>query len=159
MKVSIMVNRNDGRSKVESKSEKHVRWFLAIMFFLQSLMSTLPFYHAIVDEQVVSYSALQMAVRTDGYIGENAAYYAITGGLIVLIPIVAFFFCLLDTRSRVKYFVTGVASVLCAALIAFNHMFSLGAVLTLLVNIVTLFMTSQGFLATTARMKENEKSK
>ena len=72
---------------------------------------------------------------------------------------VAFFFCVLDTKSRVKYFVSGACSIVCAMVIAFGlaSIISIGAVITLIINVITLFMTSQGFQATAMRQREQGK--
>ena len=147
-----MINKTDVDKSRESKSEKRVRRFLVFLLFVQSVVTTLPFYHAIVDEEVVTVTAFQLLVQPDGYGQQGDVQRAIMGGLLVLMPIAAFFFALLDTNSRIKYIATGVCSVMSVAVILFGHMFSLGAVITLVINIVTLFMTSQGVQATTARM-------
>lgn len=141
---------------VESKSEKRVRYFMAFLFFVQTVCTTLPFVQGTVDGEFRSISAFQLLIQPDGYSGQGDLFLAIVGGLLVVMPITAFFFCVLDSRSRVKYIATGLCSVLSAALITFGYMFSLGAIITLLLNIICLFMTMQGLQGTNTRMKSQK---
>lgn len=136
---------------VESKSEKHVRYFLAFLFFLQTVCTTLPFMQGTVGDEFKSVSALQLLIQPDGYGGGQDVFLAVVGGLLIVMPIVAFFFCILDGRSRIKYIASGLCSVLSAVLITFGYMFSLGAIITLVINVVALFMTMQGLQATNNR--------
>ena len=136
----------------ESKSEKRVRYFMAFLFFLQTVCTTLPFMQGTVGEEFRSVSAFQLLIQPDGYTGEGDIMLAVVGGLLVVMPIVAFFFCVLDPKSRVKYIATGLCAVISAVLITFGYMFSLGAIITLLLNVVCLFMTMQGLQATNIRI-------
>ena len=138
---------------VETKSEKRVRYFLAVLFFLQSVCTTFPFMHGMVGDEFKTITALQLMIQPDGYEGKGDVLLAIIGALLVLMPVAAFFFCILDSKSRVKYVASGVCAVLSAVLITFSYMFSLGAIITLLLNVMSLFMTMQGVQGTTARMK------
>ena len=141
----------------ENRSEKRVRYFLAFLFFLQTVVTTLPFMQGTVGDDFATVSAFQMLVQLDGYRGKGDLFMAAVGGLLVVMPIVAFFFTLLDSKSRVKYLVSGLCAVLSAVIITFGYMFSLGAIITLLLNVVSLFMTMQGLQATTIRMKSDKK--
>lgn len=141
---------------VETSSEKKVRYFLAVMFFIQTMMTTLPFMHHVnVENNTLegTVSAINFIIQADG-IASNNGFMAIYGILLVALPIIAFFFCIFDKRSRLKYLFSGLCSVICAVIITFTvgTSISFGAVLTLIVNVVTLFMTSQGVQATSGRM-------
>ena len=86
-------------------------------------------------------------VKTDILIGIMSVMLYIILGF-------AFFFCLLDKKSKKKYVVSALTSVLCPIIICFGvgGTIAIGGVFTLFINIITLFMTSQGFQAT--RMRE-----
>ena len=138
----------------ETKSEKRVRYFLAAMFFIQVVLTTTPFMHQVENETLETVSALQMImpVFSEGF-NEQTTFLFLYGVVFVLLPMIAFFFCLLDKSSRIKYLFSGGCAVLCAVLITFGvgKSISLGAVFTLILCVVTLFMTMQGLQATSAR--------
>lgn len=144
--------------EVENRSEKKVRYFMSVLFFIQTFTTTMPFIReTVVEEDGVErisgeISALQFVVQDDG-LAHNFGL-AMIGLPLIILPIVAFFFCIFDKRSRVKYAVTGLTSVICAVIISFSvgKLIHYGAVFTLFINIATLFMTSQGFQYTTKRM-------
>ena len=143
-----------GNENVESKSEKHVRIFLAILFFVQTVVTTFPFIHGTVDEGFTYVTAFNMLIQQNGYTQQGAWMMAIIGAILVIFPIVAFFFCVLDKKSKKKYIVSGLCSILCAAAITFSmgsFSIAFGAVLTLIINVVALFMTAQGYQATMMR--------
>lgn len=147
--------------EVENSSERKVRLFLAVMFFIQTLMTTLPFMHHVNPETNTlegSISALNFVIQADGFASNNG-YMAIYGIILIVLPLTAFFFCLFDKRSRLKYLFSGLCSVVCAIVITFTvgTSISFGAVLTLIVNVITLFMTSQGLQATSARIAGTKK--
>ena len=150
--------------RVESKSERKVRIFMAIMFFLQTVVTTIPFIQGVVVvdgvERNATMTALNLLIQTGGYSTTAAFPLAVAGGILVVFPMVAFFFCVLDTKSRVKYLVSGLCSVVCAMVIAFGlaNLISIGAIITLIINVVTLFMTSQGFQATAMRQRQQKKA-
>lgn len=140
---------------VESKSEKRVRVFLAILFFIQTVLTTFPFIQGEIEEGYTYVTAFNLLVQNNGY-GENGDWMmAVIGAILVITPMVAFFFCVLDKKSKKKYVASGLCSVLCAAAITFSmgsFSIAIGAVVTLIINVIALFMTSQGYQAT--RMRE-----
>ena len=139
--------------KVESKSEKRIRIFLVVMFFLQILLTTTAFMW---DPQTgQSITPLLMLIQTNGYSNSAEFMMGVYGGILVLFPLVAFFFCLLDKKSKKKYLVSTLCVFTTVIMICFLFRANLaaGAILTLIVNIITMFMTSQGFQAT--RMRES----
>ena len=145
--------------KVETKSEKKIRIFLAIMFFIQVVLTTFPFMQGETDEGFTYITALNMLVQYNGYGDKGDYILVIVGAILVVMPMVAFFFCILDKRSMKKYFVSALCSVLCAVVITFaiGRAISLGAVITLIIDVVTLFMTMQGYQATRIRERAAEK--
>lgn len=144
----------------ESKSEKRVRYFLAFLFFVQVLFTTIPFMQGEVEDgQYGTVTPVQMLIQADGYTSPGDIYLAIIGGLIVILPIVAFFFCILDAKSGKKYLVSAISVVVTSVIITFfiGRLISIGALLMLISNLIVGFMTAQGFQATRARRAEAEK--
>ena len=160
MMIGFRGYRNTVDVEVENSLEKKIRIFMAVLFFAQTLMTTLPFMHHVDPETNTlegTVSALNFIIQADGFASNNG-YMAVYGIILVVLPLTAFFFCLFDKRSRLKYLFSGLCSVICAIVITFSvgTSISIGAVLTLLVNVITLFLTSYGFLTTTARIVNNK---
>ena len=149
--------------RVESKSERKVRFFLAVMLFIQVVCTAIPFVWGPVEVDGEYYyatiTAFNFLVNPGNYQNTGAIPLAVVGGILVILPMVAFFFCVLDSKSRVKFIVSGLCSFICAAVIVFTFgkMVYIGAVITLVLNVICLFMSSQGFMATTIRMREQKK--
>ncbi len=158
-----MANFTNVDERVETKTEKHVRIFLAVMYFLQTVVTTIPFIQGKVtidgESGYATLTALNLLIQTDGYADRSSIPLAAVGAVLVIFPMVAFFFCVLDSKSRIKYIVSGACCFVCAALIAFvlASVISIGAIITLVLNVICLFMCSQGFQATSMRMREQQK--
>ncbi len=138
---------------VETKSEKRIRIFLAVMFFIQTVLTTFPFMQGSIEQGFTYITAFNMLVQNNGYTDSGDYMLVIIGAILVILPMVAFFFCILDKKSKKKYFVSALCSIACAVAITFGigGAISIGAVITLIINVVTLFMTAQGFQATKRR--------
>lgn len=150
--------------RVETKSEKRVRIFLAVLFFIQTVMTTFPFTQGVVElengaKAYQHITALNLLIQTGGYQEISSIPLALIGGILVIFPMVAFFFCVLDSKSRIKYLISGLCSVVCAVVIVFTlaKVIAIGGIITLILNVITLFMTMQGLQATNMRMKQQEK--
>lgn len=158
---------------VESKSEKHIRIFLIILFFVQILVTTMPFIQApaaevanqlpedikITSNLYVTITGFNMLVQTNGYTQSGSIMIAVIGAIIVVAPLVAFFFCILDKKSKKKFICSGICSVLCAIAITFSmsqFRLGLGSVLTLIINVIALFMSAQGFQAVMIRLRNGK---
>lgn len=147
---------------VETKSEKRIRYFLAVLFFIQVTLTTVPYMHEIIiDEQgaqiIREVTPIQCIVQLFVSNGEaRNILLSVYGFILVLLPMICFFVCIFDKRSRVKYLFSGLTSVICAVLITFSvgHYISIGSVATLIINVAGLFMTMQGVQATTRRMHD-----
>ncbi|MBQ3265564.1 MAG: hypothetical protein IJH07_07280 [Ruminococcus sp.] len=139
---------------VESKSEKRIRIFLAVMYFIQVILIPLPLMHGEVEGGIAYRTALNLLIQYNGYNSVSEVIVALYGAVLVVLPVVAFFFFLLDKKSKKKYVVSIISCFLCAFIICFGteDTIAIGGVLTLILIIVTLFMTAQGFQAT--RMRE-----
>ena len=143
---------------VESKGEKRIRIILAVLFFIQTILTTFTFIQGVDEEgNYTNLTAFNMLVQPEGYATAQDFYLAIFGGILVLLPITAFMFCILDKKTKIKYIATALCSIICAVVISFGigSGLGIGALTTLLFNIATLFLTSMGFLATNMRQKEN----
>ena len=93
---------------IESKSEKRVRIFLAVMFFIQTVLTTFPYMQGDIDEGFTYITAFNMLVQNNGY-GESGDFMlVIVGAVLVVLPMVAFFFCVLDKKSKKKYAVSAI---------------------------------------------------
>lgn len=138
---------------VETKSEKRVRIFLAVMFFIQTVLTTFPFMQGSIEQGFTYITAFNMLVQNNGYTDSGDYMLVIIGAILVVFPMVAFFFCILDKKSKKKYLVSAICSVACAVAITFGigGAISIGAVITLIINVITLFMTMQGYQATRKR--------
>ena len=158
-----MANYTNVEERVESPSERRVRYFLAVMFFLQTICTAIPFIQGSVEvegETVYrTITAFNMVVNPGGYGNIGSIPLAVIGAILVVFPIVAFFFCVLDSKSKKKFFVSGACAVICAIVITFNFagMISIGAIITLVLNVICLFMSSQGVMATSIRMRNQSK--
>ena len=144
---------------VESKTEKRIRIFMAVLFFIQTILTTFPFIQGEDADGYYTYlTAFNMLVQPEGYAEALDFKLAIFGGILVILPIVAFLFCILDRKSNIKYIATGLCSIICAVVVTFGigAGIGIGAVVTLLFNILTLFLTSMGFLATNNRQVANK---
>lgn len=157
-----MAKFTDVEERAESPSERRVRYFLAVMFFLQTICTAIPFIQGSVeiDGKLVdrTITAFNMLVNPGGYGEIGGVPLAIIGAILVIFPIVAFFFCVLDSKSKVKFIISGLCAVICAVVITFSFAsyISLGALITLVLNVICLFMSAQGFQATAMRVRSQK---
>ena len=156
-----MANYTKVDERVESPSERRVRYFLAVMFFFQTFCTAIPFIQGTIDEEghERTITAFNLLVNPGGYGEVGGIPLAVIGGILVVFPIVAFFFCVLDSKTKVKFIVSGACAVITAVIItfAFAAYISIGAVITLVLNVICLFMSSQGIQATSMRMRNQKK--
>ena len=148
---------------VESKSEKRVRIFLAVLYFIQVLLIPLPLMQGTITEGELAggaghRTALNLVFQYNGFNSFSEVMLGIYGAILIVMPIVSFFFCILDKRSYKKYVVSYITSILCAVIICFGpkDSIAIGGVFTLIVNVITLFMTTQGLQATRMRMNNTK---
>lgn len=148
---------------VESKTEKRVRIFLAVMYFIQVLLIPLPLMQGTITEGEFAggtghRTAINLVFQYNGFNSFEEVMLAVYGAILIVMPIVSFFFFVFDKRSYKKYVVSYITSILCAVIICFGpkDSIAIGGVLTLIVNVVTLFMTTQGLQATRMRMNDTK---
>ena len=157
-----MVKYYDKDEIKESSSEKKIRVFLTIMYFIQFLiMAGLPLMYGPVNDegQYATLTAVNLMIQPNGYNSINEVFVALFGVILVIFPIVSFFFFLLDKKSKKKYVVSYITVILSCIVICFSigvKSLFIGGVLALIVYCVILFMTTQGLQATRMREKESE---
>ena len=148
--------------RVESPSERRVRIFLAVMFFIQTIVTSIPFIQGPVvvdgEKTYVTLTMLTFLINPGHYGDIGGVPLAVVSGILIIFPIVTFFFCVLDTKSIVKFILSGACAVVSAAIICFvfASYISIGAVITLVLNVICLFMTSQGIQATVFRKRQQQ---
>ncbi len=133
---------------VESKKGKTLRITLAVLYFIQVVLTTFPFmWGADADGNLKQLTAFEIAVQPDGYNSAEEIKLAILFAVFVLFPAVCFFFCCLD-KSTKKNFVSFACSITCACLITFGigSMIAMGALVSLLLYVLILFITTSSLL-------------
>lgn len=133
---------------VESKKAKRLRITLAVLYFLQVVLTTFPFTWIVDDSgNVKEFTAFEMAIRPSGYETTQEVKLAVLFGIFVLFPVVCFFFCCLD-KSFKKNFVSFACCIVCSCLITFGigATVAMGAIVSLLLYVLILFLTTQSLL-------------
>lgn len=148
----------------ESSSEKKVRIFLAVMYFILVLTTVwMPLMYGPVndDGQYSILTAVNLLIQPNGYGSAGQVMSAVYGAVLVILPIVSFFFFLLDKKSKKKYVISYITCVLSAVVICFGPGSSIayGGIVSLLLILVIMFMTTQGFQATRMRERANAEEK
>ena len=107
----------------ESSSEKKIRIFLAVMYFLLVLTEVwMPLMYGPVndDGQYSILTAVNLLIQPNGYGSAGQVMSAIYGAILVILPIVSFFFFLLDKKSKKKYVISYITCILSAVVICFG---------------------------------------
>lgn len=131
----------------EDKTVKGLRITTGVLFFIQVIMTTFPFIIQY-DEagNIYEMTAFQMFIQVGGYQSSSAVLLALIAAIFVVFPIVAFFFCILDKKSTVKYLVSALCCIICALLITFGIGTDIasGSLISLLLYVLILFLTMLG---------------
>ena len=147
----------------ESSSEKKVRIFLAVMYFILVLVTVwMPLmYGPVNDEQYAILTAVNLLIQPNGYGSGGQVMSAVYGAILVILPIISFFFFILDKKSKKKYVISYITCVSSAIVICFGPGSSIayGGILSLLLILVIMFMTTQGFQATRMRERDTAQEK
>lgn len=132
----------------ENKTAKRLRITIAVFYFIQILLTTFPFIQDYETRE--GYTPLGLVIQTISEPTSDRISAAIVYGLFILLPMISFFFCVLDNRSNVKNFVSAACCVICVILIISfigpAHI-ALGAVLAMLLYILIMFLTTMNFFA------------
>ncbi|HBE15234.1 MAG TPA: hypothetical protein DCY72_03170 [Ruminococcaceae bacterium] len=148
----------------ESSSEKKIRIFLAVMYFLLVLvMVWMPLMYGPVNDegQYSILTAVNLLIQPNGYGSAGQAMGALYGAILVILPIVSFFFFILDKKSKKKYIISYITCILSAIVICFGPGSSIayGGIVSLIIILVIMFMTTQGFQATRMRERADAEEK
>lgn len=148
----------------ESSSEKKIRIFLAVMYFLLVLTTVwMPLMYGPVndDGQYSILTAVNLLIQPNGYGSAGQVMSAIYGAILVILPIVSFFFFLLDKKTKKKYVISYITCILSAVVICFGPGSSIayGGIVSLILILVIMFMTTQGFQATRMRERADAEEK
>lgn len=145
--------------KVESQTERRIRIFIAVLYFLQVLMIPLPLMQGDIEGGIGHRTALNLLFQYNGFNSVAEVIVAVYGAILIIMPIICFFFFILDKRSKKKYVVSIITCFLCAFIICFGtgDTIAIGGVFTLILEVVILFMTSLGFQATRIRERTSAK--
>lgn len=148
----------------ESSSEKKVRFFLAVMYFLLVLvMVWMPLMYGPVNDegQYSILTAVNLLIQPNGYGSAGQVMGAVYGAILVILPIVSFFFFILDKKSKKKYIISYITCILSAIVICFGPGSSIayGGIVSLIMILVIMFMTTQGFQATRMRERADAEEK
>jgi hypothetical protein len=140
---------NDKKTKmIESKKTKAMRIWLAILYFIQVVLTTFPFTWIPDDKgNVKQYTAFEFMVRPSGYHSSQEIKLALLFGIFVIFPLVCFFFFVLS-KGVVKNYVSFACSIICSVLLTFGigGTIAMGGVVALLLYVFILFFTTQNLL-------------
>lgn len=160
----------DNMNKIpENKTRKRLRTAMWVFYLLEIVLCSLPYYQYSMDGKIYSNSVFDMlsALGAGNDIGLPSSEYSAINTMIPLnfiflvIPIVGFFFCVLDRKSNMKNIVSilccllGVVSILTIVTI---NLISLGSMLALLLYILTSFLTVFSIFARFSAPSDAEKA-
>ena len=92
--------------KVETQTEKRLRIFIAVLYFIQVLLLPLPLMHGDIEGGIGHRTALNLLFQYNGFNSFAEVMVAVYGAILIVMPIVSFFFFVLDKRSKKKYLVS-----------------------------------------------------
>ncbi|MBQ6153577.1 MAG: hypothetical protein IJJ15_07520 [Ruminococcus sp.] len=132
----------------ENKSAKRIRVTMAVLLFIEVVLTSFPFLQDL--ETGESYSPFGVLIQTISEPTSERISAAIAYGLFVLLPMIAFFFCVLDSKSNAKNFISAAVCVICVIMIISfigpAHI-AFGSVMSLLLYIAIMFFSTMGFFA------------
>ncbi len=130
--------------KTEPKKAKYLRITMAVLYFIEVVLTTFPFMRgAGEDGTLQQLTAFEIVIQPGGYDDAAGVKLALIFAVLLLFPIVSFFFCVLD-KSIVKNIVSVACCFVCACIITFGigMMIDIGALVSLLLYILILFLTT-----------------
>ena len=140
----------DKKAITESKKSKTLRITLAVLYFIQVVLTTFPFMWGVSEKgELKQLTAFEVAVQPGGYDGAQDIKLAIIFAVLVLFPAVCFFFCILN-KTLVKDFL----SIVCA--LGIGGLIAMGGVVALLLYILILFLSTMSLLSSVAVQNTEE---
>lgn len=152
----------------ENKTRKHFRIAQCVFYALLIFLCSMPFIQGITsDGKFFSYSVLDLMSfiggSADGTLGAAFLNYVMYTPVLILIPIVGFFFCLFDRERNLKNIVSLVCSAagIVSILLIAGAALSLGASLSLLIYLLISFLTTIAIFArfTSDKSEEDKNAK
>ena len=125
----------------ENKTRKRFRIAQCIFYALLVMLCSMPYIQgATTDGKFFSYSVLDLMSfiggTADGTLGDAFLNYVMYTPILIIIPVIGFFFCLFDRERNIK----NIVSLLCCAM-------SLGAILSILIYLLISFLTTIAIVA------------
>lgn len=146
---------------IENKKVKKMRIFIAVLYFLQFINTLLfPFAEEFYKEGDVLKGRVIWASNSvlNLFSSNNTLSFGmnVIFSLFVILPIVCFFFFVIDKKSNIKCVVSFVTCILCCYLIAFElvQIISVGSIFALILYVLIMFCTTILLLATSSYNKE-----
>ncbi len=139
----------------ENKTRKRLRIMLCILYIIEIVLCSMPYFQYISDDNVIhSYSVFDIMSLWGTFVfdsadGKAAAQFSLFVPILIIIPVVGFFFCALDKERNLK----NIASILCcllgvlSILFIVSNMISLGSMIGLLLYLLICFLTTISIFA------------
>lgn len=138
----------------ENKTRKRFRIAQCIFYAILVMLCSMPFIQGASSEgKFFSYSVLDLISfiggSAEGSLGDAFLNYVLYTPILIIIPVVGFFFCLFDRERNMK----NIVSLICCAagiistLIIGGSAVSLGAILSILIYLLVSFLTTIAIFA------------
>lgn len=147
----------------ENKTRKNLRLTLCVFYLFQIVLCSFPFIQGADSKGAMhSYSILDLISYIGGTASDDAFLrYVLYTPIVLIIPIIGFFFCALDKERNLKNLVSlfccafGIISILFIA----GAMLSLGSLISLLLYLLMSFLTTISIFARFQKDETDEKTK
>ena len=151
MLLEVIILASYQKTKAEDKSAKKLRLTLAVLYFIQVIMTTFPFmWGETNDGSFEQITAFEMLVHPGIAYTVDAIKLAALGGIFVVFPMIVFFFCVLDKYSNKKHVASFLCCILCVSMIVFGigpGYIAIGSVVTIILYLLIMFLTSMSVQA------------
>ncbi len=139
----------------ENSTRKKLRITLCILYLFEIVLCTMPYFQYVTPDNIMhSYSVFDVMSLWGSDVfssaqGISAAQFSLFMPLLIIIPVVGFFFCALDKQRNLK----NVASLICcllgviSILTMVSYTISLGSMLALLLYLLICFLTTISIFA------------
>ncbi len=151
--------------KPDIKTRKKLRYAMCALYLLEIVACTMPFIHYFKpDNEIVSASPFFMITMLFGVtsgLDTTVITMCVMCILMVLLPVIGFFFCALDKERNLKNIVS-VVCCLAAVFLILNipgAFMSIGAVFAILLYVVIMFLTSVAMVMRLSKDEEEPKNK
>lgn len=148
----------------ENKTRKKLRITLCVLYLFEIVLCTMPYFQYSTPDHILhSYSVFDvMSLWGSNVFGSaqsiSAAHFSLFVPVLVIIPVVGFFFCALDKQRNLK----NIASLICcllgviSILTMVSYTISLGSTLALLLYLLICFLTTISIFARYSKSPDEE---